>query len=129
MAYTTEELLEASVSSDHYVKELPCRVCGAPIRIDGAMRMRVLAWRIKWMIDNGATGCTTGHFDHYLDADIAELHTLPGIICGYGGHVNPVPPKLTPTDCEHCGDSFEAQRSTARFCSTRCRVANHRANA
>lgn len=28
--------------------------------------------------------------------------------------------------CKACGREFEARRSTARFCSTRCRVANHR---
>lgn len=28
--------------------------------------------------------------------------------------------------CDHCDELFYAQRSTARFCSTRCRVANHR---
>ena len=28
--------------------------------------------------------------------------------------------------CEWCGQGFEAQRSTARFCSVRCRMANHR---
>jgi len=31
-----------------------------------------------------------------------------------------------PTRCEHCGNLFAAVRSTARFCSTRCRVAHHR---
>ena len=29
--------------------------------------------------------------------------------------------------CAHCGTSFEPKRSTARYCSTRCRVAAHRA--
>ena len=33
-------------------------------------------------------------------------------------------PALTP--CAHCGEHFQPQRSTARFCSTRCRVAAHR---
>lgn len=28
--------------------------------------------------------------------------------------------------CEHCGDDFDAARSHARTCSTRCRVALHR---
>jgi endogenous inhibitor of DNA gyrase (YacG/DUF329 family) len=28
--------------------------------------------------------------------------------------------------CGHCGEPIEAQRSTMRFCSTRCRVAAHR---
>lgn len=28
--------------------------------------------------------------------------------------------------CTHCGASFERKRSTARFCSTACRVAAHR---
>ena len=28
--------------------------------------------------------------------------------------------------CAHCGLPFLNQRSTARFCSTRCRVAHHR---
>lgn len=31
-----------------------------------------------------------------------------------------------PTRCEHCGALFAAARITARFCSTRCRVAHHR---
>ena len=30
------------------------------------------------------------------------------------------------TVCDHCGASFERKRSTARFCSTACRVAAHR---
>jgi hypothetical protein len=29
--------------------------------------------------------------------------------------------------CERCGSVFEAKRSTARYCSTACRVAAHRA--
>jgi hypothetical protein len=36
-----------------------------------------------------------------------------------------VPP--SPVVCERCGEKFEARRSDARFCSTRCRVAAHRA--
>jgi len=31
--------------------------------------------------------------------------------------------------CETCGKAIKAQRSTMRFCSVRCRVASHRANA
>ena len=29
--------------------------------------------------------------------------------------------------CDHCGATFTPERSTARYCSTRCRVAAHRA--
>jgi len=29
--------------------------------------------------------------------------------------------------CYHCGSSFGAKRSTAKFCSSKCRTANHRA--
>ena len=32
-----------------------------------------------------------------------------------------------PTRCEWCGNVFAAARTTARFCSGRCRVAHHRA--
>jgi hypothetical protein len=28
--------------------------------------------------------------------------------------------------CDHCGTEFQAKRSNARYCSTRCRVAAHR---
>jgi len=28
--------------------------------------------------------------------------------------------------CQHCGQSFNAKRDDARYCSTRCRVAAHR---
>jgi hypothetical protein len=28
--------------------------------------------------------------------------------------------------CQHCGQMFQPARSDAKFCSTRCRVANHR---
>jgi hypothetical protein len=31
-----------------------------------------------------------------------------------------------PRACEQCGSKFHAQRTTARFCSARCRVAHHR---
>ena len=31
-----------------------------------------------------------------------------------------------PIRCEACGERFAPQRSTARFCSARCRVAAHR---
>lgn len=31
-----------------------------------------------------------------------------------------------PQPCAHCGETFLPQRSTAQFCSTRCRVAAHR---
>ena len=30
-------------------------------------------------------------------------------------------------ECAHCGNRFVPKRSTATFCSTKCRVANHRA--
>jgi hypothetical protein len=29
--------------------------------------------------------------------------------------------------CEWCGELFWAERSSARFCSARCRMASHRA--
>jgi len=32
-------------------------------------------------------------------------------------------------DCQHCGQSFTPQRSTAKFCSAACRAAAHRAAA
>jgi hypothetical protein len=32
-----------------------------------------------------------------------------------------------PASCNHCGATFTPKRSTARFCSTACRVASHRA--
>lgn len=35
-------------------------------------------------------------------------------------------PKIE-TGCEHCGETFVKPRSEARFCSSRCRVAAHRA--
>jgi hypothetical protein len=31
--------------------------------------------------------------------------------------------------CRHCGQEFERLRTTARFCSARCRMAAHRAKA
>jgi hypothetical protein len=31
--------------------------------------------------------------------------------------------------CERCGEPIEAERSTRRFCSVRCRVAAHRGGA
>jgi len=31
-------------------------------------------------------------------------------------------------ECQHCGDLFDQERSTAKFCSTKCRVAAHRAS-
>jgi hypothetical protein len=34
-----------------------------------------------------------------------------------------------PRACERCGESFTPRRSDGRFCSGRCRVAHHRANA
>jgi len=33
---------------------------------------------------------------------------------------------LSARACQHCGATFTPKRSTARFCSTRCRVAAHR---
>jgi len=30
-------------------------------------------------------------------------------------------------NCQHCGKSYHAKRSTSKFCSSRCRVASHRA--
>lgn len=37
---------------------------------------------------------------------------------------------MTPSliKCTHCGSAFQPKRSTAQFCSTRCRVAAHRAS-
>jgi hypothetical protein len=37
------------------------------------------------------------------------------------------PIQRKPIRCEACGDRFTPIRSTARFCSTRCRMAAHRA--
>lgn len=36
--------------------------------------------------------------------------------------------KQTTQTCESCRKTFYAQRSTARFCSTKCRMAHHRAS-
>jgi hypothetical protein len=38
------------------------------------------------------------------------------------------PADHTPKPCQHCGERFVPTRSDARYCSTRCRVAAHRAN-
>jgi hypothetical protein len=32
-----------------------------------------------------------------------------------------------PVPCVHCGAEFQPQRSSARYCGARCRVAAHRA--
>jgi hypothetical protein len=32
-----------------------------------------------------------------------------------------------PRPCGHCGETFQPERTTARYCSTRCRVAANRA--
>lgn len=32
------------------------------------------------------------------------------------------------TRCQHCGNTFTPKRSTAKFCSDKCRIASHRAN-
>ena len=34
---------------------------------------------------------------------------------------------IDPDACDHCGEHFERKRQTKQFCSTRCRVAAHRA--
>jgi hypothetical protein len=34
---------------------------------------------------------------------------------------------LVHVPCAHCGEPFKPERTTARYCSTRCRVAAHRA--
>jgi hypothetical protein len=41
----------------------------------------------------------------------------------------PRPVTLSVTDCARCGRSFKPKRSTATFCSGRCRVAAHRSAA
>jgi hypothetical protein len=33
-----------------------------------------------------------------------------------------------PRPCGHCGQVFQPERTTARYCSTRCRVAAHRSS-
>jgi len=36
-------------------------------------------------------------------------------------------PKAAEVSCDYCGTTFQPKRSTAKFCSTRCRVAANRA--
>jgi hypothetical protein len=43
---------------------------------------------------------------------------------GYGDHWQMV---VVDFSCAWCGVAFRPQRNTARYCSTRCRVAAHRA--
>jgi hypothetical protein len=44
----------------------------------------------------------------------------------YDGVTGEQPPTLSVTICEACGAKFHPQRSTARYCSTACRVAANR---
>lgn len=37
-----------------------------------------------------------------------------------------IPARLSTKNCAHCGSEFQPKRSTAQFCSTKCRVAAHR---
>jgi hypothetical protein len=43
-----------------------------------------------------------------------------------GQSQHPSTPELSVTACASCGASFRAQRSTARFCTTKCRMSAHR---
>jgi hypothetical protein len=57
------------------------------------------------------------------DTDWVLGHTV------FGSHICDTcrnPPRPT-AECEHCTETFTQARSDARFCSTRCRVAAHRA--
>jgi hypothetical protein len=37
-----------------------------------------------------------------------------------------IPSRVFTKECNHCGSVFQPKRSTAQFCSTKCRVAAHR---
>ena len=45
---------------------------------------------------------------------------------GYGLLVHQPHPQHKQKQCAYCGKTFIAQRSTARYCSSSCRVLNHR---
>ena len=45
---------------------------------------------------------------------------------GYGLLVHQPHPQHKQKQCSYCGKPFTAKRSTARYCSTTCRVLNHR---
>jgi hypothetical protein len=47
-----------------------------------------------------------------------QRHLDAGFLTSSGTHCFP--------RCAHCGEGFFPKRTTARYCSTRCRVAAHR---
>jgi hypothetical protein len=74
-----------------------CEYCGAPIR-----RRRDRDFRLKY---HPACKRAVDRARHWVSASTRELHKT----------------------CEWCSKEFIAKRSSARFCSTRCRTAHHRA--
>jgi hypothetical protein len=52
-----------------------------------------------------------------------ERHIAAGLARGDGRYIYEEVGRC----CDHCGAHFMPKRTTARYCSTRCRVAAHRA--
>jgi hypothetical protein len=72
--------------------------------------------------------CGQPYLGHNLDEEIAPFYC--SVTCRTEAKrlrrvAARVPKK--PIRCAECSERFMPQRSTARFCSTRCRVAAHRA--
>jgi hypothetical protein len=116
--YTDAELLTATV--------FPCTVCGSPVEVTPRSRIGTLRRRIEQMRRAGwSTLVTDDYTVHRLDADLAELATVP-VTCPHGRHLAC---PLHWAECRRCCSPFLARRTTARWCSVKCRVANHRAQA
>lgn len=115
--YSDDELLTAT--------ELPCRTCGSPVTITPGTRTGTLRRRIRHMTEHGWSTLVTDDYTlHRLDADLEELATVPATCVGAHRAC-----RILWAQCERCGSTFLARRSTARWCSVRCRVAHHRARA
>jgi hypothetical protein len=80
--------------------------------------------RVKWHLYQGPQNAQPRDRD---EARMAE-EEAPVLREGSDNHASVEAPPLSVTDrvCAGCGEVFAPQRSTARFCSTRCRMAVHR---
>jgi hypothetical protein len=56
----------------------------------------------------------------------AEVDRLNGLLSQQAKERRVTPSEEKRYTCEHCGQPMDALRSTARYCSTRCRVAAYR---
>jgi hypothetical protein len=117
-AFSGSDTLTTTLS--FLVRLAPCATCGQLHATSVRDRFLVEDSRLPLALKDSATDTAWG------DVDCRDCRQRRLLRDRVRRHRERTKQPLQQVACQHCSNTFTPQRSTARFCSTACRVAHHR---